>query len=379
MKKAAFGGFTAALLLIPFTAGAETAEVETEGDKEEYLIQFDGPAEAGLMNAFGVEDEDVLYEYDYLPVNLVELTDSQAEALEDHPHVAALDENAEVTTLQDIPYGIESVQGVQAQELGFRGDGMDVAILDTGIDINHEDLAANVQGGFSVFSDSANSNPFSDGNGHGTHVAGTVAAVDNDLGVLGVAPDADLYAVKVLSNEGSGSLDGIARGIEWSIENDMDIINMSLGGSSGSSVLENFTDLAYDEGILVVAAAGNDGKGMGFFDTVGFPAQYESAMAVAAVDENNNTASFSSAGPAVEISAPGVNVLSTVPGNGYDALNGTSMAAPHVAGVAAQVWQAKPHLSNVQLRQLLNDTAEPLGAQRDYGNGLIQSVDAINQ
>ncbi|SDO22413.1 S8 family peptidase [Alkalicoccus daliensis] len=376
MKKLILGTFTAALVAAPFHVSA--APQDNGNDKEEYLIQFDGPAEAGLLNAFGVDNEDILHEYNYLPVHLVELTEEQAEAMEKHPHVAALDENAEVHTLQDIPYGIEQVQSLDVQGLGFRGQGMSVAVLDTGIDINHQDLYDNIQGGYSVFTDSANSNPFYDENGHGTHVAGTVAALDNDIGVLGAAPEADLYAVKVLSNEGSGSLAGIAEGIEWSIANDIDIINMSLGGSQGSSILEEFTDLAYQEGSLVVAAAGNSGKGLGFFNTVGYPAQYDSAIAVAAVDANNNTASFSSAGPAVEISAPGVDIRSTTPGNNYQSFNGTSMAAPHVAGVAAQVWQARPELSNSELRELLNSTALPLGSARDYGNGLIQAADAVN-
>ncbi|WP_369405026.1 S8 family peptidase [Piscibacillus salipiscarius] len=220
--------------------------------------------------------------------------------------------------------------------------------------------------------------PYNDGNGHGTHVAGTVAALDNNLGVVGVAPDAEVYAVKVLDSSGSGSYAGIAEGIEWAINNDMNVINMSLGGSVSSDVLKEFVDLAYQEGILVVAAAGNSGTWLGWFDTVGYPAKYESAMAVAAIDQSNNRASFSSAGNAVEISAPGVGVLSTVPGNSYDSYDGTSMASPHVAGVAAQVWAAKPNLTNVELRELLNNTAENLGSSFHYGNGLVQSFEAIS-
>ncbi len=187
-----------------------------------------------------------------------------------------------------------------------------------------------------------------------------------------------MYAVKVLDSSGSGSYAGIAEGIEWAINNDMNVINMSLGGSVSSDVLKEFVDLAYQEGILVVAAAGNSGTWLGWFDTVGYPAKYESAMAVAAIDQSNNRASFSSAGNAVEISAPGVGVLSTVPGNSYDSYDGTSMASPHVAGVAAQVWAAKPNLTNVELRELLNNTAENLGSSFHYGNGLVQSFEAIS-
>jgi subtilisin len=188
-----------------------------------------------------------------------------------------------------------------------------------------------------------------------------------------------LYAVKVLDNSGSGSYAGIAEGIEWAVNNGMDIINMSLGGSSDSSILEEWCNTAYNSGLLVVAAAGNSGNRGGKNDSVGYPAKYESVIAVAAIDKNNNRASFSSTGPAVELSAPGVDVLSTVPGNLYDSYNGTSMASPHVAGVAALVWAAKPGLTNVELRQLLRDSAVNLGDSNQYGYGLVQALDAIQR
>ncbi len=364
------------LLLMPLQTGfAEEVKLEAKSD---YLVKFNGPADQGLLNAFGVEDHDVNHTFEKLPVVALSLTEGQAKGLLNHPQIEAVEQDAEVQAFaQTTPWGISHVQGTEAQDAGHTGNGVKVAVLDTGIDCSHEDL--NVSGGHSVFTDSANNDPCNDGNGHGTHVAGTVAALDNNVGVLGVAPQTDLYAVKVLSNDGSGSYSGIAEGIEWSIQNDMDVINMSLGGSQSSSILEDYTNLAYEEGLLVVAAAGNDGNRGGNNDTVGYPAKYESAMAVAAVDENNQRATFSSTGPAVEISAPGVNILSSVPGNNYDSYNGTSMASPHVAGVAAQVWAAKPDLTNVELRNLLNDTAQPLGDSNKYGSGLVQSLDAINQ
>ncbi len=359
------------LLLIPLqTSFADEANTQA---KEDYLVQFDGPAEKGLLNAFDVAEADIVHEYNQLPVYNVKLTEKQANGLKNNPQIKYVEENAEVQSFaQETPWGVPHVQATEAQSNGSTGDGVKVAILDSGVDANHEDLE--VAGGHSVFGDS----PYDDGNGHGTHVAGTVAALDNDLGVVGVAPDADVYAVKVLDDSGSGSYAGIAEGIEWAIENDMDIINMSLGGSTSSSVLKEYVDLAYEEGLLVVAAAGNSGTWLGWFDTVGYPAKYDSAIAVAAVDQNNSRASFSSTGDALELSAPGVSVLSTVPGNGYDSYDGTSMASPHVAGVAAQVWAEKPHLSNEELRELLNNTALDLGDPFHYGNGLVQAVEAIN-
>lgn len=357
--------------MIPLqTSFADEAKTQA---KDEYLVQFDGPAKKGLLKAFGVQEQDIVHEFNQLPVYNVKLTEKQAKGLKNNPQIKYVEENAEAKAFaQETPWGIPHVQGTEAQNNGHTGEGVKVAILDSGVDASHEDL--NVAGGYSVFGDS----PYNDGNGHGTHVAGTVAALDNNVGVVGVAPDAEVYAVKVLDSSGSGSYAGIAEGIEWAINNDMDVINMSLGGSTSSDVLKEYVDLAYQEGILLVAAAGNSGTWLGWFDTVGYPAKYESVMAVAAVDQSNNRASFSSAGNAVEISAPGVGVLSTVPGNSYDSYDGTSMASPHVAGVAAQVWAAKPHLTNVQLRELLNQTAQNLGDSFHYGNGLVQSFEAIS-
>lgn len=350
-----------------------------EPAKHEYLVQFNESVNKGLLRAFSISEADLLHSFNLLPVVLVKMSTEQALHLGKNPHIKAVEPNAKVQALgQSVPWGVPHVQGTDAHTASFTGQGVKVAILDTGIDRSHEDLTANVKGGYSVFTDDANKDPYYDASFHGTHVAGTIAALNNSIGVLGVAYNADLYAVKVLNNEGSGSYAGIAQGIEWAVNNGMDIINMSLGGSQSSSILEEWCQIATDSGILVVAAAGNSGRSNGRGDTVGYPANYDSVMAVAAIDESNNRASFSSTGPAVEISAPGVNILSTVPGNQYDSYNGTSMASPHVAGVAALVWGAKPELSNTQLRQLLNETALNIGNNSDhYGNGLVQALAAI--
>lgn len=347
-------------------------------EKQEYLVQFEGKADRGLLKAFGVSDEDILYNFTLLPVVHLRLTEQQATALSKNPHIKALEFNGEVQAIgQTIPWGIERIQATDAHQGKYTGAGVKVAVLDTGIDKNHEDL--NVKGGYSVFTDSANSDPFYDGNGHGTHVAGTVAALNNNVGVVGVAYDVDLYAVKVLNNSGSGSYAGIAQGIEWAINNNMNIINMSLGGSQSSSILEAWCNLANDSGLLLVAAAGNSGRVNGRGDTVGYPAKYASVMAVAATDSSNKRASFSSTGPAVEIAAPGVGILSTIPNNGYASYNGTSMASPHVAGAAALLWASNPNLTNQQVRQKLKDTALPLGDSNHFGAGLVQVLNAIQQ
>lgn len=239
---------------------------------------------------------------------------------------------------------------------------MRVAVLDTGIS-NHPDL--NIQGGTSFVPGEPG---IADGNGHGTHVAGTIAALDNNVGVLGVAPDVDLFAVKVLGRSGSGSISGIAQGLQWSSNNNMDVANMSLGSPSPSPTLERAVNQATNSGVLVVAASGNSGA-----SSIGYPARYQNAMAVGATDQNNNRASFSQFGTGLDIMAPGVGVQSTYPGNGYRSLSGTSMAAPHVAGVAALVMSNNPSWSPAQVRSHLNQTATPIGASNQYGNGLVNA------
>ncbi|NOW34915.1 S8 family peptidase [Clostridium beijerinckii] len=159
--------------------------------------------------------------------------------------------------------------------------------------------------------------------------------------------------IKVLGNDGAGYLSDIIAGIDWCITNKMDIINLSLGSSVPSTALQQEVDKAYNQGILVVAAAGNDGTSDGSTDTVDYPAKYSSVIAVAAIDSNNKRPSFSSTGNNVEVAAPGVSVLSTYLNNKYVSMSGTSMSAPFVTGDLALLKQANPGLSPNQLRAKL--------------------------
>jgi subtilisin len=230
-----------------------------------------------------------------------------------------------------------------------------VAVLDTGIDWNHPDLRPNVRGAVSfVPGETA-----MDGNSHGTHCAGTIGAVVNGAGVVGVAPEASLYGVKVLANNGGGQYSWIIAGINWAIQNRMNIVSMSLGGDGAPAALEQICNAAFNAGVLLIAAAGNSGPPPA--GHVGAPGRYRSVIAVSAIDNNNVIAPFSSRGPEVEICAPGVQVLSTLPGGGYGQKSGTSMACPHVAGAAAVVWGAHRFATNVQIWNLLGATADNLG------------------
>jgi subtilisin family serine protease len=229
---------------------------------------------------------------------------------------------------KNVPWGVARVDAPAAWSSG-QGAGVKVAVIDTGIDCTHPDLQCDFSAGTNIANPGAE--PMDD-NEHGTHVSGTIAGRGASGGVLGVAPKAVLIPVKVLDADGAGSLSDIVKGISWATEAGVDVINMSLGGETGSPALAKAVKNAAAKGIVVVCAAGNSGPDP---DTVGFPAGYPGAIAVAASDPQDNVAGFSSRGAKVAFIAPGVDVESTVPGGGYKKLSGTSMASPHVAGLAA--------------------------------------------
>ena len=267
-------------------------------------------------------------------------------------------------------YGIKKLNIETAWSQDFTGKGVKIAIIDTGV-AKHDDL--HISGGKSFVSYTTE---YEDDNGHGTHVAGIIAAKNNDIGIIGVAPDAEIYAIKVLDQSGGGYISDIVHGIEWAIENEMDIINLSLGTSLRFSVLKDAVDKAESKGILVVAAAGNDGTEAGVEDTIDNPATYSSTIAVVATDGDNTRASFSSTGTQAEIAAPGEEIVSTFLDNQYAKMNGNSMAAPHIAGVLALMIEAYPSASPVELREILQQSGMDLGQIRrdiQYGYGLAQA------
>jgi len=308
-------------------------------------------------------------EFKFINAVQVELPKVAVEKMRDARGIEFVEPDYEAQAYaQTVPWGIEHVNAPDVHSAGFKGSGIKVAVLDTGILTSHADLQ--VTGGY----DTTGTGSYNDDNGHGTHVAGTIAALDNTIGVLGAAPSAQLYAVKVLNSAGSGTYSNIIAGIEWAINNDIDVINMSLGGSSGSTALEQACNSAYNAGILVVAAAGNEGTSAGTTECIGYPAKYSSVMAVGSITSSNVRSSFSSTGSTLEIMAPGSSIYSTTYNGSYGTMSGTSMACPHVAGVAALVWSAKPSLSNVQLRSALNETANDLWNDPwRYGNGLVDA------
>ncbi|MDJ0548138.1 MAG: S8 family serine peptidase [Microcystis sp. M49637_WE12] len=288
------------------------------------------------------------------------------------------------TPFADVPtfggandWGVNLVNAPEAWASGYTGQGIVVAVLDTGVDRNHADLAGNIwtnageiandgldNDGNGYVDDvygwnfaNGNNNTL-DGNRHGTHVAGTIAAANNGFGATGVAYNSRIMPVKVLSDSGSGSYSGVAQGIRYAVDNGADVINMSLGGGSTDSAVQSALQYASSRGVIVVMAAGNAGAAQ-----PGYPASNATSwgLAVGAVNSSNQMASFSNRAGSNSsmryVTAPGVQVYSTLPNGGYGFLSGTSMAAPHVAGVVALMLSANPNLTDAQVRQIITDTA----------------------
>ena len=258
-----------------------------------------------------------------------------------------------------------------------------VAIIDTGVDLDHPDLRANLLSGYDYWDYDAVPE---DGNGHGTNVAGIAAAALNGIRVAGAAPTAKILPVRVLTNSGSGYISDIADGIIYAADR-AQVLNLSLGGTTNSSTMLNAIDYAANtKGRLVVAAAGNCGgsnylaNGCQVQNQTVYPAAYSNVMAVAATTSLDARASFSNQGAYVDIAAPGSSIYNTYYGNSYAYESGTSQAAPHVAGLAALVWARNPGYTAAQVRSRITSTAVDLGAvgvDTSFGAGRIDVARAL--
>jgi subtilisin len=258
-----------------------------------------------------------------------------------------------------------------------QGEGIKVGVIDTGINYNHEDLKDNYAGGKNCIEpDNPAADPLDD-QGHGTHVAGTIAAVYNSTGVVGIAPKASLYAVKVMDKNGAGMPSDIVRGIEWAIKNGMNVLNMSIGSPAPSEAMHKAIKKAVANNITVVCASGNEAT------DVSYPAAFPETIAVGASDPNDDYAPFSNYGPQVDFIAPGKFVYSTMIDGKYAFQQGTSMACPHIAGMAALAYslgyrtpanvKAALKAAAVPLKQL---PVEQQGSGLPLGSKLLQNMNA---
>ncbi len=444
-------------------------------------------------------------EYPQMNIIAAELSAADIAALTNNANVEYVEEDLQRHFMaQTQPYGIGMVQADQVNDsvASAASGGKKICIIDSGLDLPHEDMGTKY-GTINGTNDSGTGNWFDNGGPHGTHVAGTIAALNNGIGVRGViGSDPSIHIVKVFNASGWGYSSDLVSAINTCKNNGADVINMSLGGTGSSTTEQNGIQAAYDAGVLLIAAAGNSGSATATTDAMSYPASYDSVVSVAAVDSNKALADFSQKNTQVEIAAPGVDVYSTYPegtgsvvevsvagvaytsnamenqgsangtlynlGTGeaidtsaagkicliqrgnisfhdkvkacedsgglgailynnvagsfsgtlgtsnvtsipavtvsdtdgaamlaniganasinigagnYGKMSGTSMASPHVAGVAALVWSHHPTCTNVQIRNVLNTTAQDLGAAgRDvkFGYGLVQAKDAID-
>ena len=285
--------------------------------------------------------------------------------------------DAELDSVNEVPKGIELIEAPEIWS-ETKGEGITIAILDTGCDMGHPDLSERIIGGRNFTADDGNDpEKYQDYNGHGTHVAGTIAAMQNEQGVVGVAPAANLLILKVLDKNGSGQYEWIINAIRYAIEQKVDIISMSLGGPEDVTELHQAIKDAVKNNILVVCAAGNEGDGNEETDEYGFPGAYNEVISVGAIDLNRSSSEFSNSNKEIDLVAPGEKILSTYLNGKYATLSGTSMATPHVSGALALIKVLsnrafERNLSEPELYAQLIKRTIPLGySPKLEGNGLL--------
>jgi thermitase len=262
-------------------------------------------------------------------------------------------------------------------EAGWRitqgNEAVKIAVVDTGVDLEHPDLVKRLTTGYNALSDSDDAD---DDNGHGTHVAGIIASeVNNHEGIAGLTWYNPIIPIKVMGEEGYGSTFDIAKGIIWATDKGARVINLSLGNYQHSDMLKDAIDYAFKRDVVLIAASGNDNT-----NQPSFPAAYPQVLSVAAVDPYGERATFSNYGDYIDVSAPGVQIASTYFNKQYAALSGTSMAAPHVSALAGLIRSINPDLRNTEVMEIIKTTTIDLGERgKDiyFGEGLIDIVDAL--
>lgn len=291
-----------------------------------------------------------------------------------------IDETAETGEPNDRLYAkyqwnLPAIETIPGWDVNRGSEDVIVAVIDTGVDFDHPDLQGQTTAGVNMINKDAEA---MDDVGHGTHVAGIIAAlVNNEEGVAGISWYNKIMPVKVLDETGAGSTYSVAQGVIWAADHGARVINMSLGNYADSQFLHDAIKYAYDKDVVLIAASGNDNT-----ERPGFPAAYHEVFAVAATDSNKQKASFSNYGDYIDVAAPGVNIASTYPQNHYAALSGTSMASPHVTALAALIRSANPLLKNTEVMDIMRQTAIDLGDKgKDnyYGYGQIDVVKALSQ
>ncbi|PBB06444.1 S8 family peptidase [Salimicrobium humidisoli] len=362
------------LALVAASGGAVTENVSAESSYR-VVVGF----EEGTSGRYRTAGEgEHLHTYDSLNAVSMKMNREQIIEMQKKPEVAWVEFDQKVSVAAEREtWGYKATEPSKARSWGLTGEGVNIAVIDTGVAKDHPDL--NVRGGVNTIEGSTG---WADDNGHGTHVAGVLNAQPNNRGTVGIAPDADLYAVKALNKDGDGWESEIIAGIEWAFKKDVDIINLSLTTCSSSIPMKKTLEKAEEKGVVVVAASGNKTPCNGrYLPDVMYPARYDSVVGTGAVNDEFQRAAFSYGGNSLDVVAPGTGVYSTYVDaktgvNGYEYLNGTSMAAPFVSGVFALNREAYPHYTIQQLRKEVRDRSKdlgPKGKDKDFGHGLVQA------
>lgn len=348
--------------------------------KEERVILYE-PIEAILEE---IEEEQVVKTYDEWNMATVTLEQEQIDQLRTQFPRAIIQMNQEYALDGDRDISsANQVNATRRMTSPYGGEGVKVAVVDSGVDVRHKDL--NIQGGYcSSGIDCAQNVPFHDDNGHGTHVAGIIAARANGVGLVGIAPNVQLYAIKAMNQYGLGTSASLIDAIYWTMKHDIDVVNLSINTPRNDPSLQRALEEAYNKGMIIVGSVGNNG--LEAMNKVTYPAKYDTVIGVAAVDRNGRKLPKSAIGPEVELSAPGERVESTYPlswdfedgvRDGYTRMSGTSMATPHVTAIVALYKERFPYASNDDIRRLLQETAADLGEPGHdplYGHGLVQYI-----
>lgn len=359
------------------TEKVHAATITTDSQKKVIVVLKDKSSTKDKSSKLKTKGK-IVKELDNVHIITTTLNDTEINDLKKDKSVTSIEEDSKIFAVQDTEttdWGITKVGAEKSWTSGYTGAGVNIAIIDTGVNSSHPDLVGAIAGGISEVSYTSS---YQDDNGHGTHCAGIVGARQNGTGIVGIAPQSAIYAVKALDNSGSGNTSDIIAGIDWAIGQKMDIISMSLGSQTSSTALQSACNSANSNGILVVAAAGNNGtaKVSKNADTINYPARYDSVIAVGATDSLNNRAYFSSTGKELDVVAPGYKIVSDNYTGGTTVMSGTSMATPYVAGDIALLKQAHPGYTSTQIRDLLLNSCKDLGAtgvDNLYGHGLIQA------
>ncbi|WP_051330871.1 S8 family peptidase [Aneurinibacillus terranovensis] len=318
----------------------------------------------------------ILHCHKYFPFIVAEIENMKN--LKNHPCISHIEEDVHIRVHKththagnqvalNVPWNIEVIKAPLVWPKS-QGSGIRVGVLDTGIDYTHPALRGRVAGGYNIIAQNRN---FRDDNGHGTHIAGTIASANARAGLFGVAPLASLYGIKVMDHNGSGRVSDTIKGIEWAIDNKIQVLNMSLGSSKYSQAFEQATRMAFQRGVIMVASAGNEGKRDRIVNNIDYPARFPWVISVGAVDRNMKRASFSSTGNRLDIMAPGVDIRSTWLGGGYKTESGTSMSAAHVSGSAALLMSLHPNMQSSMAKRYFMQLQSRMGALREYGHGVL--------